>query len=102
MARIVAAALVLLALFTAPTFAQEEAPAPPSPSRPRLPFPSVNGAAGEHDPTENVKALSEAANKRQDDLRLADEKLGRALLDSHEKISLLRTEQFKELSAAQD
>jgi len=102
MARKVAAAFVLLALFTAPTFAQEEVSTPPSPSRPGLPCPRVNGAAGGNDPTENVKALSEAANKRQDDLRLADEKLSRALFEAQEKITSLWTEQFRELSSAQD
>jgi hypothetical protein len=62
----------------------------------------VNGASGRNDPTENVKALSEAANKRQDDLRLADEKLTKVLFEAHEKTDLLRAAQYKELSAAQD
>lgn len=73
-------ALVLLALFIAPVWAGES----PSPSRP-----GNNNPIG-IDPSENVKALSEAANKRQDDLRAASERL-----------SELRYHHLQELSAAQ-
>jgi hypothetical protein len=51
------------------------------------------------DPTENVKALSEAASKRQDDLREASDKLGKALLDAQEKLSSIRSEHLRELMA---
>jgi hypothetical protein len=106
MARIVAAALVLLTLFTAgPIFAQEDevsTSGAPSPSRPGRHALGVNSPGDGFDPSDNVKALSEAANKRQDDLRLADEKLTKALLDAQEKINAFRAEQAKELSAAQD
>jgi hypothetical protein len=56
------------------------------------------------DPTENVKALTEAANLRQDDLRdlymkLVEEKVGRvndSILTS-DKISSLRSDHYKEI-----
>lgn len=72
--------LVALALLIAPAAAQESSP---SPSRPGM----QNGI----DPSENVKALSEAANKRQDDLRAAVEKMNE-----------LRFMHARELAAAQD
>jgi len=43
------------------------------------------------DPTENVKALSLAANKRQDDLREAFEKLVVAELDHVKQVSIIRS-----------
>ena len=42
------------------------------------------------DPTENVKALSEAANRRQDDLRLASEKYLQSRIDALEAVGRLR------------
>lgn len=50
------------------------------------------------DPSENVKALSEAANKRQDDLRQAAERLFQAQIDSLEKINTLRYIHAQELA----
>jgi hypothetical protein len=51
------------------------------------------------DPTENVKALSEAANKRQDDLRDASERLQSALREAQERLNHLRYDHLKELQA---
>jgi hypothetical protein len=42
------------------------------------------------DPSENVKALSEAANKRQDDLRAAAEKYMQAQIEAAQRINELR------------
>lgn len=53
------------------------------------------------DPTENVKALNEAANKRQDDLRAAQEKLIQTQLQAAEKISELRYLHAQELATLQ-
>lgn len=70
MARKLTIGFVLFVLALAvPAWAQELSSSP-SPSRPSSP----NGSQAV-DPTENVKALSEAANKRQDDLRIANERL---------------------------
>jgi vacuolar-type H+-ATPase subunit I/STV1 len=62
-------AVVALCLCSSLALAQELS-SPPSPSRP-----SSTNISQSIDPTENVKALSEAANKRQDDLRIANERL---------------------------
>lgn len=66
-------AIIGLLLLTLPASAQETPVPLPSPSRP-------GGAA--IDPSENVKALSEAANKRQDDLRLMESKYQNAMRDA--------------------
>lgn len=57
-------------------------------SAPGLGVDSKGGAVV--DPTENVKALSEAANKRQDDLRAASERFMQAQLDAALKLNELR------------
>jgi hypothetical protein len=88
----VSAFLVFIAL-SASARAQDT----PSPSRPG---PTLNNGTPAVDPTENVKALSEAANKRQDDLRVASEKLVQAQIDALEKYNSLRTEYNKELREA--
>lgn len=49
------------------------------------------------DPTENVIALTEAGNKRQDDLRCAQDKYMEARIKHVEKISKLRAEHSKEM-----
>src|ERR1035437_4801201 len=77
--------LLVLALATAPAWAQQESVAP-SPSRA-----SATATPG-NDPTENVKALSEAANKRQDDLRIANEKLVESQLKALDKVAGMRTD----------
>lgn len=51
------------------------------------------------DPTENVKSLSIAANKRQDDLREAERRYNEARLDHEKELSQIRAEHQKELSA---
>lgn len=53
------------------------------------------------DPTENVKALQEASNKRQDDLRAASERFVLSQLKGIEKIARLRADHQKELRAAE-
>lgn len=53
------------------------------------------------DPSENVKALSEAANKRQDDLREASERLVAARLTGLEELTLLRAVHVQEIAAAE-
>lgn len=53
------------------------------------------------DPTENVKALQEASNKRQDDLRQASDRLVSVQLLYVEKIAQLRAEHQKEMTAAE-
>jgi hypothetical protein len=74
--------LIVFALTVSfPAFAQAPVPAPsdrPSPQQPGV------------DPTENVKALSAAEAKRQDDLRAAEEKLFDSKLKSLNEISDLR------------
>lgn len=64
---------------------------------------SSNGGAKNrgNDPTENVKALSEAANKRQDDLREADRKLTDARHDGAKALADLRAECNHELALAE-
>ena len=84
--------LILFVLLAVPASAQES----PSPSRP-----GATGQAG-IDPSENVKALSEAANKRQDDLRALAERLVQVQIDSSERLNALRYDHMKELSSAQD
>lgn len=65
--------LVLLALLiSGPAFAQEKPPV--------------------IDPTENVKALSEAANKRQDDLRIAESALNELRYANLKEVMALRSE----------
>lgn len=53
------------------------------------------------DPTENVKALSESANQRQDDLREQNDRLFNARLGAVEANIGLRAEHTKELSHAE-
>lgn len=83
-----ATALILFALFSGPAVAQEARPG------------QAVDAAGKAsvDPSENVKALNEAANKRQDDLREASEKLIKAQLDAAEKLNALRQDHIREIS----
>lgn len=49
------------------------------------------------DPTENVIALTEAGHKRQDDLRIAQDKYTEARLKHVEDVGKLRAEHFKEM-----
>jgi hypothetical protein len=65
-----------LVLSTTPAWGQESGS--PSPSRPG---PTIPGQPA-IDPTENVKALNEAAGKRQDDLRLQEDKFQNAMRDA--------------------
>lgn len=51
------------------------------------------------DPSENVKALSEAANKRQDDLRDAERRYNDLRAEHQKEMNSLRDEHAKELSA---
>lgn len=51
------------------------------------------------DPSENVKALSEAANARQDDLRNSNNLLLDAKIEHLEKMAQLRAEHSKEINA---
>ena len=51
------------------------------------------------DPTQNVKDLSEAANKRQDDLREAERRYNDLRDEYHRAMSALRAEHQKELNA---
>jgi hypothetical protein len=53
------------------------------------------------DPTDNVKALSEAANKRQDDLRVEAEKFTNARIDNLQREMEIRAECAKELVNAE-
>lgn len=53
------------------------------------------------DPSENVKALNEAASKRQDDLREADRLLNEAKLDCLKKIIELNTTYSEKLAKAE-
>jgi hypothetical protein len=53
------------------------------------------------DPTENVKALNEAANKRQDDLRAAEEKLNELRSQHLQEIMTLRTDYENQLRVAE-
>lgn len=53
------------------------------------------------DPTENVKALQEASNKRQDDLRDDLKEYVVVRLEAAEKISQLRADHQKEIRAAE-
>lgn len=85
---------------TPPIFAQ-------GPSGPPKPVTTGTGGTGQGvdryggpvvDPTENVKALSEAANKRQDDLRQAYEKMFQIQLTALNDTSKLRDEIEKERS----
>lgn len=78
-------------------FAQESLSSPPSPSRP--------GAIDHNgsvivDPTENVKALNEAASKRQDDLRIITERLVQAKLDAIAEVNKLLYNHAQEMSRA--
>src|ERR1700694_2580487 len=65
----------------------------------------VNPALGEEkpavDPTENVKALNEAANKRQDDLRAAESSLNELRYASIKEIMALRSEYQEKLAKAE-
>lgn len=61
---------------------------------------TLEGGEKTYDPSENVKALQEASNKRQDDLRKASDRLVSVQLLYVEKIAELRAEHQKELSAA--
>ncbi|HXE51261.1 MAG TPA: hypothetical protein VN663_22980 [Ramlibacter sp.] len=71
----IAAWAVLFLLICIPAGAQD-----PVPGRPGI---GVDARGGQViDPTENVKALSEAANKRQDDLRTAEGKYQNAMRDA--------------------
>lgn len=65
----------------------QESPLPP-PSRAGIGVDARGGAV--IDPTENVKALNEAASKRQDDLRSESEKLFRSKVEASEAINSLR------------
>lgn len=53
------------------------------------------------DPTENVKALTEAANKRQDDLRVGNNELIQAQLSGLQDIITQHVKCIKELNAAE-
>lgn len=82
MSRTIRAVLVAALMFAGPAIAQDK------------PAPVV-------DPTENVKALSAAADKRQDDLRALDAKIG-GLRDAQLKeIMALRTEYEEKLRNAE-
>jgi|ERR1019366_5396792 hypothetical protein len=59
------------------------------------------GGRGVIDPSTNVKALNEAATRRQDDLREASEKLVQARIDGLEKLSELRDSCAKEMRDAE-
>lgn len=78
----------LLAMTSA--WAQERSEPAPSPSRPNNTSPLI-------DPSENVKALSEAANKRQDDLRIAAKELFDAKIAALKEINILRSTYDREL-----
>lgn len=51
------------------------------------------------DPTQNVKDLSEAANKRQDDLREAERRYNDLRAEHQREIAVLRADHTRELSA---
>lgn len=53
------------------------------------------------DPTENVKALSEAANRRQDDLREASERFIEAKIASSAEIDAIRASHAKYMASAE-
>lgn len=90
---------LLLTLIASPVLAQDISQSSPSPSRPGI---GVDARGGQViDPTENVKALSEAANKRQDDLRAAADKLFESKLQDAEKVSELRYAHTQELALLQ-
>src|ERR1035437_5477136 len=57
----------------------------------------VNGHVGKPDPTENVNALSEATNRRQDDLRVYLEKYFDAGLEHRKEIDSIRAHHAGEI-----
>lgn len=61
----------------------------------------LEGGEKSYDPSENVKALQEASNKRQDDLRQASDRLTAVQLMYVEKIAQLRADHQKEMTAAE-
>lgn len=91
-----------LLMFTVAVQAQAQSAEPPDPStmsRPPSPSrPTDSRQAFPIDPSENVKALSEAANKRQDDLRILVERLLADKIASIEKINELRYQHAQELA----
>lgn len=64
--------------------------------------PPANGRLQPVDPSENVKALSEAANKRQDDLRQANKELTDAKLSHLKEIAEIRAGYQEEIGAARE
>lgn len=98
----IALVLVALVAWAAPAYSQEPPAVLPSWVHPATPAQGPQGrsgaSGGQVDPTENVKALSEAANKRQDDLRAATEKLLQSQLDALERLAVLRAEHVKEMA----
>lgn len=98
--------VALVALATPPAYSQDP-PAGSLPSWVKPPMSGVQGPQGRPgggnnglgvEPSENVKALSEASNKRQDDLRMATEKLLQVQLDALERLAVLRAEHAKEMA----
>lgn len=75
----------------------------PSPNRPTPSNGISVDAAGNRafDPSENVKALNEAANKRQDDLREANNRLMQAKLDGLDDLVKLRAQHDDAVRAAE-
>lgn len=61
----------------------------------------VSSRSGVGDPTANVKALSEAANKRQDDLREASERFISAKIEASAEIDAIRASHAKYMAAAE-
>jgi hypothetical protein len=51
------------------------------------------------DPTENVRELTEASNRRQDDLRIYSERLTAALLDGLDRLVQLQSQHFREITS---
>lgn len=102
--KVVVVSWFLLSLVTA----QAQAPAPPTaaeghPAAEVRPGVGVDSRGNpSFDPSENVKALNEAAAKRQDDLRLYSERLTQAQLDALEKVGTIRIQQEMRLLAEQD